>query len=106
MEGCTHIVVGAGIIGSWTAWHLQKSGCKTLLIDSFPLPHTRGMLNKGGGTGCAECAIDTSFQQKKNFENWSTLTVRGKNANCTPAFQQLLPSLLKIYLVFINTVWY
>ena len=42
MEDRTHIVIGAGIIGSWTAWHLQKNGCKTVLIDNFPLPHTRG----------------------------------------------------------------
>ena len=41
-----HIVVGAGIIGSWAAWHLQKSGCKTVLIDSFPLPHTRGEVTR------------------------------------------------------------
>ena len=42
MEDRTHIVIGAGIIGSWTAWHLQKNGCKTVLMDNFPLPHTRG----------------------------------------------------------------
>ena len=46
MEDCSHIVVGAGIIGSWAAWHLQKSGCKTVLIDSFPLPHTRGEVTR------------------------------------------------------------
>ncbi|ELU01878.1 hypothetical protein CAPTEDRAFT_169754 [Capitella teleta] len=36
------IVVGAGVVGSWTAYHLTKNGKKTLLIDQFALPHTRG----------------------------------------------------------------
>ncbi|XP_060597744.1 peroxisomal sarcosine oxidase-like [Ruditapes philippinarum] len=36
------IVVGAGIEGSSTAYHLAKSGKKTLLLEQFPLPHSRG----------------------------------------------------------------
>ncbi|XP_019615165.1 PREDICTED: peroxisomal sarcosine oxidase-like isoform X2 [Branchiostoma belcheri] len=36
------VVVGAGIEGSATAFHLAKNGCKTLLIEQFPLPHSRG----------------------------------------------------------------
>jgi sarcosine oxidase/L-pipecolate oxidase len=35
-------VIGAGIIGSWTALHLAEAGIKTTLIEQFPLPHTRG----------------------------------------------------------------
>lgn len=35
-------VVGAGIIGSWTALHLAEAGVSTTLIEQFPLPHTRG----------------------------------------------------------------
>lgn len=36
------IVVGAGIEGSATAYHLAKQGQKTLLLEQFPLPHNRG----------------------------------------------------------------
>ncbi|XP_053313029.1 peroxisomal sarcosine oxidase [Spea bombifrons] len=36
------IVIGAGIQGSFTAYHLAKSGKKTLLLEQFPLPHSRG----------------------------------------------------------------
>ncbi|XP_041052660.1 peroxisomal sarcosine oxidase [Carcharodon carcharias] len=35
------IVIGAGIQGSYTAYHLCKNN-KTLLIDQFTLPHSRG----------------------------------------------------------------
>jgi len=35
-------VIGAGIIGSWTALHLAETGVRTTLIEQFPLPHTRG----------------------------------------------------------------
>ncbi|XP_067864342.1 peroxisomal sarcosine oxidase [Heptranchias perlo] len=35
------IVIGAGIQGSYTAYHLSKN-YKTLLIDQFTLPHSRG----------------------------------------------------------------
>jgi sarcosine oxidase/L-pipecolate oxidase len=38
----TACVIGAGIIGSWTALHLAEAGVRTTLIEQFPLPHTRG----------------------------------------------------------------
>ncbi|XP_033626998.1 peroxisomal sarcosine oxidase-like [Asterias rubens] len=36
------VVVGAGIEGSSTAYQLALKGCKTLLIEQFPLGHSRG----------------------------------------------------------------
>ncbi|XP_045172453.2 peroxisomal sarcosine oxidase-like [Mercenaria mercenaria] len=36
------IVVGAGIEGSSTAYNLAKFGKRTLLLEQFPLPHSRG----------------------------------------------------------------
>ncbi|XP_041348160.1 peroxisomal sarcosine oxidase-like [Gigantopelta aegis] len=36
------VVVGAGIEGSATANYLAKQGVKTLLLEQFPLPHSRG----------------------------------------------------------------
>ncbi|XP_064612602.1 peroxisomal sarcosine oxidase-like [Liolophura sinensis] len=36
------IVIGAGVEGSSTAYHLAKAGRSTLMLEQFPLPHTRG----------------------------------------------------------------
>nr|XP_056721396.1 peroxisomal sarcosine oxidase [Euleptes europaea] len=36
------VVVGAGIQGCFAAYHLAKRGQRTLLLEQFPLPHTRG----------------------------------------------------------------
>jgi len=36
------IIIGAGIVGSATAYTLAKSSNKTLLLEQFTLPHSRG----------------------------------------------------------------
>ncbi|XP_054724440.1 peroxisomal sarcosine oxidase-like [Uloborus diversus] len=36
-----HVVVGAGIVGSWTALHLRNLGKKVLLLEQFGEPNTR-----------------------------------------------------------------
>ncbi|KAF3692523.1 Peroxisomal sarcosine oxidase [Channa argus] len=36
------IVIGAGVQGSFTAYQLAKNNKKTLLLEQFVLPHTRG----------------------------------------------------------------
>src|SRR5688572_31681301 len=35
------IVVGAGVLGAWTAWHLLKLGRKVLLLDAWGPAHAR-----------------------------------------------------------------
>ena len=37
-----YAVIGAGINGTWTAYHLSRRGFRTALIERFPLPHSRG----------------------------------------------------------------
>ena len=32
------IVIGAGINGAWTAYHLAKRGERTLLLEQVPIP--------------------------------------------------------------------
>ena len=32
-RGFDYIVIGAGIIGSWSAYHLSKKGYRVLLLD-------------------------------------------------------------------------
>ncbi len=35
------IVVGAGVFGAWTAWHLRRAGQRVLLLDAFGAAHAR-----------------------------------------------------------------
>jgi len=35
------IVIGAGVFGAWTAWHLRKSGQRVLLLDAHGAAHAR-----------------------------------------------------------------
>jgi sarcosine oxidase len=35
------VVVGAGVFGAWTAWHLRKAGQRVLLLDAFGVAHAR-----------------------------------------------------------------
>lgn len=37
-----YIVIGAGINGTWAAAHLGKRGHSVVLLEKFPLPHSRG----------------------------------------------------------------
>jgi len=42
------IVVGAGVFGAWTAWHLQQRGQRVLLVDAYGAAHARA--SSGGGS--------------------------------------------------------
>jgi glycine/D-amino acid oxidase-like deaminating enzyme len=35
------IVIGAGVFGAWTAWHLRQAGQRVLLLDAFGAAHAR-----------------------------------------------------------------
>ena len=35
------VVIGAGVFGAWTAWHLRASGQRVLLLDAFGAAHAR-----------------------------------------------------------------
>src|SRR6187402_1811440 len=35
------IVIGAGVFGAWTAWHLRKAGQRVLLLDATGPAHAR-----------------------------------------------------------------
>ena len=42
MKDCEVVVVGAGVMGSATAWWLARSGVDTVLLEQFEQGHTRG----------------------------------------------------------------
>jgi sarcosine oxidase/L-pipecolate oxidase len=73
-EKYDHIVVGAGIEGSATAYYLAKNGYKTLLIEQFRLPHTRGS-SHGPSRLTRKAYTDAVYvhMMKEAFQMWSEL---------------------------------
>ena len=41
-------VIGAGVLGAWTAWHLSRRGQRVLLLDAYGPAHSRA--SSGGET--------------------------------------------------------
>lgn len=72
------IVVGAGVFGSWTAWHLLKQGKKVLLADAWAPAHARA--SSGGESRMTRTAygrdeIYTRFAWE-SLEDWRWLSAR------------------------------
>ncbi|KAG1701358.1 Peroxisomal sarcosine oxidase [Nymphon striatum] len=66
------IVIGGGIIGSFTAYQLAKAGHKTLLLEQFSLPHTNG--SSHGGSRITRKVYEQHFFTKmmpEAFDTWS-----------------------------------
>ncbi|XP_048412659.2 peroxisomal sarcosine oxidase [Stegostoma tigrinum] len=101
------IVIGAGIQGSYTAYHLSRNN-KTLLIDQFTLPHTRGsshgqtrIIRKSYSKPYYTEMMTECFQLWKQLEaeanvklfRQTGLLVLGKEGN--PEFQAMKSTLVK-----------
>ncbi|XP_056415025.1 peroxisomal sarcosine oxidase [Hyla sarda] len=68
------IVLGAGIQGSFTAYHLAKNHKKTLLLEQFPLPHSRG--SSHGQTRIIRRAYAEGFytdMMEESYQLWAKL---------------------------------
>jgi monomeric sarcosine oxidase len=59
------VVVGAGVFGSWTAWHLAKRKLKVLLLDAYGAAHARA--SSGGETRI----IRMSYAADEIYTRWS-----------------------------------
>ena len=69
------VVVGAGVFGTWTAWHLAKQKQRVLLVDAFGAAHSRA--SSGGETriirmGYGADEIYTRWSLR-SLEQWKAL---------------------------------
>ncbi|NXQ62703.1 SOX oxidase, partial [Anthoscopus minutus] len=68
------IVIGAGIQGSFTAYHLAQRHKDTLLLEQFLLPHTRG--SSHGGSRIIRSAYAQEYYSRmmpESFHLWQQL---------------------------------
>src|SRR5438270_13190346 len=68
-------VIGAGVFGAWTAWHLCRAGKRVLLVDAWGTGHTRS--SSGGESriirmGYGPDAIYTRMA-KRSLTTWLEL---------------------------------
>jgi sarcosine oxidase len=58
-------VVGAGVFGAWTAWHLAKRGQRVLLVDAYGAAHSRA------SSGGESRIIRMSYGADEIYTRWS-----------------------------------
>jgi sarcosine oxidase len=80
------VVIGAGVFGSWTAWHLAKRKLKVLVLDAYGAAHARA--SSGGETRI----IRMSYAADEIYTRWSQRSLvqwKELSAGCAqPLFQQ------------------
>jgi len=80
------VVVGAGVFGSWTAWHLTKRKLKVLVLDAYGAAHARA--SSGGETRI----LRMSYATDEIYTRWSQRSLvqwKELSAACgQPLFQQ------------------
>jgi len=59
------VVIGAGVFGSWTAWHLAQRKQKVLVLDAYGAAHNRA--SSGGETRI----IRMSYATDEIYTHWS-----------------------------------
>lgn len=79
-------VVGAGVFGAWTAWHLSKRGKRVLLLDAYGPAHSRA--SSGGESriirmGYGGDELYTRWSQR-SLVQWKELFT----AVCQPLFHE------------------
>src|SRR5262245_2777180 len=72
------IVVGAGVFGTWTAWHLRQAGKRVLLLDAWGPAHARAA--SGGESRMTRTAYgpDETYTRFawESLEHWRWLSER------------------------------
>jgi monomeric sarcosine oxidase len=68
------VVVGAGVFGVWTAWHLQKRKQRVLVVDAYGAGHSRA--SSGGETRI----IRMGYGSDEIYTRWSLRSLPQWNA--------------------------
>ena len=58
-------VVGAGVFGAWTAWHLQQAGQRVVLLDAY------GTGNSRASSGGESRIIRMGYGGEEIYTRWS-----------------------------------
>jgi glycine/D-amino acid oxidase-like deaminating enzyme len=71
-------VIGAGVFGSWTAWHLQRAGKRVVLLDAYGPANARA--SSGGESRVTRLSYgkDEIYTRMalSSLEQWQTLSAR------------------------------
>jgi sarcosine oxidase len=63
------VVIGAGVFGAWTAWHLAKRGQRVVLIDAY------GAANARASSGGESRIIRMGYGADELYTRWSQLSL-------------------------------
>ena len=77
------LVIGAGVFGSWTAWHLAQRKKKVLVLDAYGAAHSRA--SSGGETRI----IRMSYATDQIYTHWSQRSLVQWKAISAASGQQL-----------------
>ncbi len=81
------IVIGAGVFGAWTAWHLRKAGQRVLLLDAF------GAANARASSGGESRMTRGSYARTRSTPAWPLIRwCRGSGCRISPACPCFTPS--------------
>ena len=69
------VVVGAGVMGAWTALRAQQSGLRTLLVDAYGVAHARASSSDQTRLTRASHGSDVLFTRwsRRALESWRAL---------------------------------
>lgn len=69
------VVVGAGVFGAWTAWHLAKRGQRVLLVEAYGPGHSRA--SSGGESRIIRMSYGTdeiyTRWSRRSLDQWKSL---------------------------------
>ncbi len=63
-------VIGAGVFGAWTAWHLQKAGKRVALLDAYGAAHSRA------SSGGESRVIRMGYGADEIYTRWSMRSLK------------------------------
>ncbi len=63
-------VIGAGVFGAWTAWHLQKAGRRVALLDAYGAAHSRA------SSGGESRVIRMGYGGDEIYTRWSMRSLK------------------------------